>query len=401
MTFALRLPPALKPIQDDWLLEDPMEERRINVLLVGSDARVVRPIRVALALHSEAGVRLELADWLPDGLRRLRQGGIDVVLMALDLEDGPGLDDLEEVRATAGETPIVVITGRVDESLGRKALRRGAMDYLIKEQIDGDQLSRCLRYVIKRQRAEAVLQARDEEFRLARKIQEGLYPRAALALPDFDISGASFPANATGGDYFDYLSLCDGGVGLVVGDASGHGLGPALLSASTRAYLRALALEHAEAGIILSRANQLLADDISDEHFVTVFLGRLDPGNARFSYASAGHPTGYVLDSSGTVKETLRSTGLPLGVHPATSIPSAAELTLQRGDLMVLMTDGVLEARRKSGQRFGIERTLEVIRDQRTQSARTIVASLYQAVRDFSPAGPPQDDITALIIKKV
>ena len=122
---------------------------------------------------------------------------------------------------------------------------------------------------------------------MARQIQQGLYPKAAPTLAGCEIDGAAFPANATGGDYFDYFTLQDGSAGIVVGDASGHGVGPALLSAATRSYLRALALTHSDVGTILSRANNVLSGDISEGHFVTVFLARLDPCSRVLTYASA------------------------------------------------------------------------------------------------------------------
>src|SRR5205823_14364179 len=125
-----------------------------------------------------------------------------------------------------------------------------------------------------------------------------LFPGGGLGLAGFDIGGASYPAEATGGDYFDYIPLGDGTLVVAIGDVSGHGLGPALLMASTRAYLRALALVHTDITQMLALANRVLCQD-TNEQFVTLVLARLDPDSGTLIYASAGHPSGYLLDRAG------------------------------------------------------------------------------------------------------
>src|SRR6266496_5348664 len=110
--------------------------------------------------------------------------------------------------------------------------------------------------------------------------------------------------------------MVDGCVGIVVADVTGHGMGPALLMAETRAYLRTLAPNARDVGDILTRANRVLAEDVDFERFVTVILARLDPRSPSLAYASAGHPSGYVLDAAGHVKAGLKRLGVPLGIQP-------------------------------------------------------------------------------------
>jgi PAS domain S-box-containing protein len=235
--------------------------------------------------------------------------------------------------------------------------------------------------------------------RLARQIQQSLFPAAPPRVPGLDVGGASYPADATGGDYFDYLLLPCGGLGLVIGDASGHGIGPALMMAATRAYLRALALTRADLGAILALLNRALAGDLATEHFVTLLFARLDPATRSCAYASAGHSAGYVLDRSGAVRCRLESTGLPLGVSPDATFPTRTGIALQPGDLLLLLTDGILEARSPDGEAFGVQRALDVIRVYRADSARQIAVNLYHAVRAFTQETPQQDDITAVVVK--
>jgi sigma-B regulation protein RsbU (phosphoserine phosphatase) len=247
--------------------------------------------------------------------------------------------------------------------------------------------------------AEEALRCHALESHVARLIQQKLYPAAAPRVPGFDIGGASYPAQATGGDYFDFFPLLDQRLGVVVGDVSGHGSGPALLMAATRAYLRGLAKTERDVSKILALANQALVEDTGGEYYVTLFLGCLDPRTRSFRYASAGHPTGYLCDASGAVRRRLPSTGVPLGLFPDCDFPCGDEVTLEPGDILFVVTDGVVEAAAPCGTAFGAERALSILRLYRGDSARHMVDNLYYAVRAFSRQAPQLDDITAVVVK--
>jgi PAS domain S-box-containing protein len=251
---------------------------------------------------------------------------------------------------------------------------------------------------IQRRQAEMVLHVRERELSLARAIQQGLLPKAPPAVPGFEIAGATHPAQETGGDYFDFIPLPGGDWGVALGDASGHGIGAALLMAAARAYLRALALTHTGPDKVLDRVNRRLAEDVTADHFVTLFLARLSPRTRSLVYSSAGHVPGYVFDGRGEVRLVLRSTGVPLGVGPTEGFPQGPEALLGPGDLVLLLSDGIVEARSGGGQLFGAERALRVVRAHRGQPAGDIVAALVQEARAWSPA-PPADDMTAVVLK--
>jgi len=256
-----------------------------------------------------------------------------------------------------------------------------------------------IRDITARKRAERELRANQEQFQVAREIQQRLFPKSAPVIEGFEIAGVTYPAEATGGDYFDYLPMMNGNVGVIVADVTGHGIGPALLMAETRAYLRTLTSNRDDLGEILSIANRILAEDIGEERYVTLFLGKIDPKTRQFTYASAGHPTGYVLGSSGEIKTLLKRTAVPLGINPNAKYDGAVGVALQSGDIVLLLTDGIEEAVGPDESFFGIERTLNVVRQNRTKTAREILESLYRAVREFSQPSPQLDDLTAIAIK--
>jgi phosphoserine phosphatase RsbU/P len=256
-----------------------------------------------------------------------------------------------------------------------------------------------IRDITERKRTERELRDNQEQFRVAREIQQRLFPRSAPVIPGYDLAGITRPAEATGGDYFDHLRMPKGRWAVIVADVTGHGVGPALLMAETRAYLHTLLANREDVGEILTRANNLLAEDISQEYFVTLFLGALDPGTGHFDYASAGHPPGYVLGPDGALKRSLRRTGVPLGMFPDTTYQGDRHTRLERGDLVVLMTDGIEEAMAPDQSVFGAERALQVVRDHRHLPAQGILDALCQAVSGFSAHTPQMDDITAVIMK--
>ncbi len=239
------------------------------------------------------------------------------------------------------------------------------------------------------------------QMRVARAIQQKLFPTAAPALPGFDIGGATYPAEATGGDYFDYITLPGGAIGFVLGDVSGHGFGPALFAAVTHACLRTLALARQDIDLeaILATGNRLLYEDTGGDPFVTLFFARLDPQTRVLRYASAGHPAALVLDSAGQLRARLTDTGPALGIFPSISFPTAPPLTLADGEIVLLVSDGVLDAMSPDGEFFGVNRALEIIRSHRHRRAQEIVDALCHAARGFFRNTSPHDDITAVIIK--
>src|SRR5262249_1659019 len=154
-----------------------------------------------------------------------------------------------------------------------------------------------------------------------------------------------------------------------------------------------------ELTVIRRLVNRVLLSDIKGDRFITLILAKLDPTRHTLVYASAGHQTGYLLNSAGTVKQALASTGYPLGILKEADFPASEEIPLQPEDLVMLVTDGIVEARAPDGTVFGWQRTVDIVRVYRQATAGQIVDNLYYAVRAFSQNLPQNDDITAAVIK--
>jgi PAS domain S-box-containing protein len=259
--------------------------------------------------------------------------------------------------------------------------------------------------VTDRRNAQQEQARRAADVSVAHKVQQKLFPAAnspllhEAAQRGFDIGGASFPVDEVGGDYYDYFRLDEHRLAVAIGDVSGHGVGPALLMASARAYLHAHARAEDSPGDVLALINRLLINDMEGDRYITLLLARLDMQRCSLVYASAGHATGYILDAHGEVKHHLDSTGVPLGICAAETFPTSAEIRLASGDILVLLTDGIVEAPDPHRHTFTPGRVLDLVRVYRQASARAIAGNLFHSVRAFAQNHPQLDDITATVIK--
>jgi len=265
-------------------------------------------------------------------------------------------------------------------------------------------VSDALAGTIKRKKTEQSLKKNESQLLAAQSIQEHILPGAPAAqsiqehilpgappdFPGFQIAGAYQPAEFAAGDHYDHFLLEDGTLGFGIGDVSGHGFSSALLMASTHAYIHSLTGMGLGLSQVFKQANANLNRETDVSQFITAIMGRIDPATRRLTYVSAGHPTCYVIDSTGEVKAQLTSTGLPLAVLPDGEFPLGESVQLETGDTIVLLTDGVLEAMSPAEEFFGEERALELACRNVGRTAEEII---FEILRD--------DDITAVVIKAV
>jgi len=235
---------------------------------------------------------------------------------------------------------------------------------------------------------------------LARDIQAGLLPQAPPHLAGFDLAGWSRPSEYAGGDFFDLFQWGDGRIGMMLGDAVGHGVGPALLAAETRAFVRALALRDDRPDRVLADANRLLAADVTDGRFVTLALAAVDSRTGAAMYASAGQGPLLVLRTGGESIQ-LPSTGLPLGILPEAGFESPPPVELARGDALVLISDGIFECDTRDGKDLGIEAVIQAARRNLGGTADAMLKALMDLTESVTPDGRFRDDRTAVAAKRV
>lgn len=256
-----------------------------------------------------------------------------------------------------------------------------------------------VRDLTERRQAQREQRHREAQLLAAREIQRHLLPAAGPRLAGFDVGGASHAAEFAAGDQFDYLPMPGGLLGIIVADVSGHGIGAALLMASTHAYLRLLAETSADPSRALERANRILFEETGPDRFVTLVFAVLDPGTGILRYASAGHPAGLVLGSDSAVKARLPSTSWPLGVVADAAFPEGDPVALAPGDMVLLCTDGLLDAESPRAERFGERRLIEAALAHRDAPAAAITAAVCETVLAFTGRAAPEDDLTLVVIK--
>lgn len=240
----------------------------------------------------------------------------------------------------------------------------------------------------------------EDSLRIAHEIQEKLLPSEAPRIKGFDIACWNRPCDATGGDYCDFLFLDNERLMVTLGDVSGHGVGPALVSCATRAMLRALSSVDNDIEAVIRRVNLLMNSDLPDNRFVTAFLGILHSGKGELAYCSAGHGPLLWLKTAVDKVEVIAANGIPVGILDDIGEISPQQIPMQTGDIFAIMTDGFYEWARADGELFGIERVTEIIRARRKHGAGEILSAIKNAVEDFADTAQA-DDLTAIIIKRI
>lgn len=238
----------------------------------------------------------------------------------------------------------------------------------------------------------------DREINFARLVQEALLPAAHPQLKGFEIFGSSYPAKQTCGDWFDYLMFPDGSLGLVAGDVSGKGFGPAILSATMAAYLEVLAESHSDVQEILNFCNRLVCKRSIDGQFAVLSLARLQPGMRTLTFGGAGDGM-LIVGRDGTLKHKVGSSGYPFGLVVDVSYEAPAEIPLEPGDVLLLLTDGFREAANPDGELFRESRIVETVAANSHASANDIFKALWRAARKFAEGRHQQDDMTGIVIK--
>ncbi len=246
--------------------------------------------------------------------------------------------------------------------------------------------------------ARAINQLREKErleadLSLAASVQRSLLPARPPAVAGVKLAAACIPAAQVGGDYYDFLPDADGGVSVVVADVAGHGLGPGLIMAMTRSVLRAELRRSGSLTDVLQATNAVMWDDlVATEAFITLFVGRYEPTKQQLRYVNAGHQPALLRHADGTVKE-LDSDGMPFGILASPRFEEKTE-QLASGDLLLIFSDGVVDASSPMGVAFGSDGLKALLAAGGSQSADQTVTHVLAHLAGLRADGSQDDDIT-------
>jgi len=272
---------------------------------------------------------------------------------------------------------------------------RGQARYALFEDVDGNRYS--LIEIDEATRAFEAERQAAHDLAIAKEVQSRLFPQRHPPLQTLAYAGLCYPARAVGGDYYDFLDLGQGRLGLVVGDIAGKGIAAALLMANLQANFRgqcATAWEQPQR--FLRSVNQLFYENTNDGDYATVFFAEYDDQTRQLRYSNCGHPPGFLLQRDGTL-ERLESTSTVIGLFEQWDC-AFDERQLYPGDTLVLYTDGATECSNHAGEELGEERLLEALKPHRELSSQELLAEVTSQVRQFS-AYEQADDITFIVAK--
>lgn len=295
-------------------------------------------------------------------------------------------DQVGEIAGGNLDARVTNVTSR--DELGRLANAFNAMAGRLREHVERLAEERASRERVER------------DLSIARDIQQGLLPDKAPALKGYDVSGWSRPADETGGDYYDWQPLPDGSIAISLADVTGHGIGPALVTAVCRAYARASFPQEVDIGKVLNRINVLLCEDLQAERFVTFVVAVVNPLLHVIRLLSAGHgPLFYYSAAEDNVLQ-FNAHHMPMGLMSDIMHGPPSEFRVAVGDALVLVTDGFLEWPNDSGEQFGEERLAETIRASHGLSSACMIERMVADVERFAGGSKQLDDLTAVVLKR-
>ena len=375
-----------------------------RVLIVDDDPNLLAGFRRRLRRQFE----LETASGGREGLEAIRRGGpFSVVVSDYLMPEIDGVEFLARVREHAPETVRMMLTGSADLHAAIQAINQGHIYRFLTKPCGTEELVEALHAGIgeyRRTHKERKFNRRTRRWlNQAMEVQQSLLPNAGPVLEGLDIFGRSVFCDQTGGDYYDYFEKDEPGgriVNIVVGDVSDHGLPSALLMTSARAFFRERALQRECVSEIVAGVNrQLTHDTQTSGRFMTAFFAEIDPSACTLRWVRAGHEPAMLYDPAADAFADLAGAGgLPLGVF-ADARYEAEQRSLSPGQVIVIGTDGVWEARNTAGRMFGKSAMRQIVRDAAREPSEAIVAAVFESLMRFLAPGHLQDDATLVALK--
>jgi phosphoserine phosphatase len=250
--------------------------------------------------------------------------------------------------------------------------------------------------------SEAMLQSGllSKEVEVAREIQRSTLPTEMPSVPGYDLHGHFLPATYAGGDLFD-MALLDQGLFLLLGDATGHGFGPALSATQMQGMLRVAFRLGADLDSAYLHVNNQLAEDLPDDRFITAFMGFLDPSNHSIRFHSAGQGPILHFRAAGQECDWHGPSTFPVGILEIEQAGNPTVLHLEPGDILALISDGLYEYAGPNAEEFGEQRIAELLLRHHALPMPELCERMLAAVEEFADGAPQEDDITVVLVRRL
>jgi serine phosphatase RsbU (regulator of sigma subunit) len=376
-----------------------------RILLVDDDPHLL----VALNRRLRRRFQVETAPGAREALAAMaHQDPFMVVVVDYRMPEMDGIALLARIKEIQPDTVRMMLTGSTDLETAMQAVNEGQIFQFHLKPCPADTLARAIDEGVAHYRQAAgrtsQLKAMEKSMAQASEVQRNLMPRDRLRVEGLDIAGRSQWCDETGGDYYDFFTRTVAGqahTGIVVGDVTGHGISSALLMTTARAFLRERIAAPGSTAEVLTDVNRHLARDVDGTNrFMSMFYAEIDAARRRICWTRAGHDPALVHTPGSDAVGELAGPGfpLPLGVM-ADAVYAEGHGALQAGQIIVIGTDGIWEARSPQGDYFGKNRLMALVRAHAERSAAVIARVLIDALDAFRHPRPPEDDATLVVAK--
>lgn len=360
-------------------------------------------LRLLSQMLTQRGHRVRAVTSGPRALASAQMSLPNLILLDIKMPEMDGYEVCQRLKAAAQtrDVPVIFISA-LDELQDKvRAFAVGGVDYITKPFQVEEVVARVETHLTLRhlqEQLESANQKMARELALAGQVQASFLPSKLPSIPGWDLAVTLKPARETSGDFYDVHLMADGKLGLLVADVVDKGVGAALYMALSWALIRAYTAEYpARPDLVLSAVNRRILADTSGDQFLTAFYGVVEPGTGNLTYCNAGHYPPHILRrGDGRTHRTLPRTGMLLGVEPDEKW-NQASVTLAPGDVLVLYTDGILDAEDAAGAFFGTERLLSTLWANLDHSAQGIQQALMDAVAEFTNGAVQSDDIALVV----
>ena len=340
----------------------------------------------------------------------LKEKDFDIILSDINMPEMDGLTLLTKINEMQNPAlKCIMVSAYGDMGNIRQAMNNGAFDFATKP-IDLDDLSvtiekaiEQIQYIKQMEKEHNQLESIKGDLAVAREIQQAILPRIFPPFPEntemMDIAASMNAAKDVGGDFYDFFRIDDDRIGFAIADVSGKGVPAAIFMAVSRTLLRATGIKGSSPGECITYSNELLAKESVKNMFVTIFYGIYNIKTGDITYANAGHNPPYILKADGTVEPLPMSTDIIAGVFDDYEF-TEKQCHLDKGDTIVLFTDGVTEAIDISEKEYGEDRLEDVLKRSSGKSCQQIIDAIKADVSEFVGEAEQSDDITMLTLKR-